>query len=94
MNRLNVALTRARFSVVIFGDTYTLGNADDAHWKRLLEYCGSLSLSFHGLPVTAVKASGYNQISSVLKIDRHTISKKIGAFFGKNEAKCEHSTIF
>ena len=89
--RLNVALTRAKYSIVVFGDSRTI-RADDQRWNILLEnHCAPLSSLLAEIPVV-VEDLGNRQISSEIELNS-SVSKRIGAFFGMNEQKCEHLTI-
>ena len=86
-----MALTRARFSIVIFGDSETI-SADDPLWSFLLEnHCAPLSSLLEETPVM-IRDLGNRQISSEIQLNS-SINKRIGAFFGRNEQKCEHLTI-
>ena len=87
-NRLNVAMTRARFSVIIVGDKKTL--TSDSLWKNLVDnFTSSPSPGFSGDKSPAHTVLSKQQVKADIPINT-LVSKKIGALIGKHEVnrKC------
>ena len=85
-NQLNVAMTRARFSVIIVGDKKTL--VSDSLWKNLVE-------NFTFSPSSAHTVLSKQKVTADMPINT-LVSKKIGALIGKYEVnyKCPISIFF
>ena len=93
-NRLNVAMTRARFSVIIVGDKKTL--TSDSLWKNLVDnFTSSPSPGFAGNRSPAHTVLSKQQVKADIPINT-LVSKKIGALIGKYEVnyKCPISIFF
>ena len=46
LRRMNVGMTRARFSLIVVGDSETLSADKEGEWKKYLEYCKDDSLAY------------------------------------------------